>query len=94
MQTPLFSYNIQNMRILGIDPGIEKVGYAFFDKKRGGEFTYLASGLIKTSRHMKHSSRLQQIYEELQLLIKQYQPQILVMEQLFFAKNVKIVFSM
>ena len=79
--------------ILSIDPGFDKVGYAFFDKKssRSNDFEYLASGLIKTAKTSTTSKRLQTIYDQLVALIKQYKPEKLIMEQLFFFKNQKTV---
>lgn len=77
------------MIVLAIDPGVERVGYAFFDKKSSQSHTYLNSGLIKTSKNLLHENRLELIYKELEVLIKKHKPQILVMERLFFTNNQK-----
>lgn len=76
------------MIILAIDPGIEKVGYSFFDKKSANNYTFIASGLIKTDKKTHHEYRLKQIYDELKLLADLHKPQAMIMEKLFFAKNV------
>ena len=78
--------------ILAIDPGIEKVGYAFFEKK-GKDFSFITSGLIKTKKTTLHEVRLLGIYNHLASMIQQYKPSLLVMEQLFFFKNQKTVVS-
>ncbi len=78
--------------ILSIDPGIEKVGYAFFEKK-GPDFSFKTSGLIKTKKSDTHEQRLLEIYTSLEKLIKKYQPSSVVIEQLFFFKNQKTVIS-
>lgn len=78
--------------ILSIDPGIEKVGYAFFEKKKS-DFSLITSGLIKTKKTLKHELRLLEIYNLLSSLTKQHKPTIIVMEQLFFFKNQKTVIS-
>ena len=78
--------------ILSIDPGIEKVGYAFFEKKKS-DFSLITSGLIKTKKILKHELRLLEIYNLLLSLTKQHKPTIIVMEQLFFFKNQKTVIS-
>ncbi len=78
--------------ILSIDPGFEKVGYAFFEKK-GPDFSFVTSGLIKTKKTLAHEKRLLQIYEELSMLIRKHKPSSVVIEQLFFFKNQKTVIS-
>jgi crossover junction endodeoxyribonuclease RuvC len=83
------------MKILGVDPGVEKVGFSVFDKKVNGSttFKYITSGLIKTSRSLKHEKRLEQIYNELRQVIEEHDIKYVVMEQLFFFKNAKTVIS-
>lgn len=76
------------MIILGIDPGIEKVGYSLFDKRAPNTFTFISSGLIKTLKTTKHELRLKEIYDQLKTLIDLHKPQVMVIEKLFFAKNV------
>jgi len=77
--------------ILSLDSGVEKTGYAVFEKKPSGTngFSYLASGLIKTSVKNSNEKRLEEIYKSLQQIIKLYKPKILAIEQLFFFKNQK-----
>lgn len=81
------------MKLIAIDPGFDKVGYAIFDKtsKGSSDFTYITSDLIKTSPKEKHEKRLKQVYDALGKIIEKYQPQIMVIEQLFMFKNQKTV---
>lgn len=80
------------MIILGIDPGIEKIGYAFFDKNlKDSSYEFITSGLIKTQKTDEHATRLLHIYSSLISLIKTHKPDAIVIEQLFFAKNQKTV---
>lgn len=81
------------MIILAIDPGIEKVGYAFFEKKVNGSttFKYVTSGLIRTSNIEDHQNRLYSIYNQLKTLTLAQKPDLIVFEQLFFFKNAKTV---
>ncbi|MEO6508658.1 MAG: crossover junction endodeoxyribonuclease RuvC, partial [Patescibacteria group bacterium] len=78
------------MIVLSIDPGFDKLGYAFFDKK-GTKQEYKFSGLIQTDKAFNHEYRLEKIYSQLQTLIKMNKPEIIVLEQLFFFKNAKSV---
>lgn len=83
------------MIILSIDSGVERTGYALFDKKANGntEFTYITSGLIQTSKTKTTQRRLLEIYESIHRLIKSYKPETIVVEQLFFFKNQKTVMN-
>ena len=79
------------MIIFGIDPGVERLGFSFFEKKGTNYTKYLYSGLIKTSKNISHARRLQSIYQELEALIKKYKPSKLVLESIFTFKNQKTV---
>lgn len=81
------------MVILSIDSGVERTGYALFDKSENGasKFQYISSGLVQTSKKLTTEKRLVEIYEELKKIIKKYKPKLLIIEQLFFFKNQKTV---
>ncbi len=76
------------MRIIGIDPGIERVGIAVIEKI-GGKETYLFSECFKTSAKLSHYERLRLIGEEISRLITTYNPDGLAIEKLFFETNTK-----
>jgi crossover junction endodeoxyribonuclease RuvC len=76
------------MRILGIDPGIERVGWGVVDTV-GSVSTYYDCGRITTPRTLSHQARLEMIARELDAIIRRTQPQCAVVERLFFAKNKK-----
>lgn len=78
------------MIIFAIDPGIEKLGYAFF-KKEKLTYQYLTSGLIKTIKENKTEKRLQIIYDKLKPLLHIHKPDVIVLEQIFFFKNQKTI---
>jgi len=76
------------MRVLGVDPGSIKSGYGILDQ-RAAELIVLEYGVIRTTSDLPFAQRLLQISVRLQALITQFQPQVLAVEDLFFAKNVK-----
>ncbi len=76
------------MIILGIDPGIERTGYAFL-KHEGKSISLLACGCVMTSKNDTLADRLLEIKTDLAQLIKKWQPQRLAIESLFFAANAK-----
>jgi crossover junction endodeoxyribonuclease RuvC len=81
------------MIILAIDPGFDKLGYAFFEFKSFPSKTHrlLSSGLIKSNSRDKIEVRLYFIYKNLSSLIEKFHPKLIVMEQIFFLKNKKTV---
>lgn len=76
------------MVILGIDPGIADTGWGVI-KSEGGALTALAYGSIKTTAGLPLTERLLTLEKGLGQIIADYQPQVAVVEELFFAKNVK-----
>lgn len=76
------------MIIMGIDPGIERVGFAFLDVTKGKK-SLLKFGVIKTSSKKTKGERLLEINADLNALIGSMKPDICSIEQIFFSKNVK-----
>ena len=73
------------MRILGIDPGSRKTGFGIIEVK-GNQSEYLTSGKVKlTSQTLPE--RLKVIYQCLQQLITEYQPDQVAIEEVFFARD-------
>lgn len=75
------------MRILGIDPGTGILGFGLVDYKKD-ELKLVDAGVIRTPVHHPDADRLLIIYEELKQLIKEYSPDVMSVEKLFFAQNV------
>ena len=76
------------MKILGIDPGIERLGWGIVEKK-GNELKRVSSGVKKTLKTQNESERLWEIFEFLDKLIKKERPATVSTERIFFAKNAK-----
>lgn len=75
------------MRILGIDPGIATVGFGVVDSDRGRQ-SYVACGIISTPAKTSLSSRLDQIYDDLNELFETFKPDVISVEELFFNTNI------
>lgn len=80
------------MRILGIDPGTGILGFGVIDAN-GQEKTLVDAGVIRTRPHQPLDERLIEIYDEIKEIIDQTKPEIMVIEQLFFAQNVSTAIS-
>lgn len=74
------------VRILGIDPGFDRLGVCILDKE-GSRETLVHSLCIETSKKDSFEKRLGEIGKLLEKIIKKYKPQELAIEKLFFAKN-------
>lgn len=77
-----------DLTVLGIDPGLGRVGYGFVRRRRG-ELTLNDFGVIETPPHAPVGQRLQLIHGQLRVLIKRHRPHQIAVEKLFFSKNVK-----
>ncbi len=76
------------MRIISIDPGYERMGVAIIEKKFNKE-ELLFSECFKTSPKIPHAERLALIGKEIENLIKEYKPETMAIETLFFSTNKK-----
>jgi crossover junction endodeoxyribonuclease RuvC len=74
-------------RILGIDPGFGRLGYAVITA-RGNDLGLLVCDAVITPKTLAYPQRLQQIYEQLGAIIAEYKPAEAAIEELFFGKNV------
>lgn len=79
------------MRILGIDPGYHRCGYAVLEVVQGSaaRWRLLASGSVVTDPAAGMAQRLSALSSELEMLLTLWQPQALAVEELYFAKNAK-----
>ena len=75
------------MRILGIDPGSTKMGFAVLDNQ-GGVLTPLIYGTT-VIKEKNLSEKLLAVRQQLLKIIRTYKPNCVGLEQLFFAKNKK-----
>lgn len=76
------------MIILAIDPGVERLGIAILTKK-DAKIACKMSDTIITTKHLSQSERIGLIFAEINRICKKYRPNQIVLERLFFAKNVK-----
>ena len=75
------------MVILGIDPGVATIGFGVVRAERGKN-TLLQYGVITTPAGIPLSQRLVQISEDMEQLIRQFKPDEIAVEELFFSKNI------
>ncbi len=80
------------MRILGIDPGFERLGIAILEKNTSDPKEHVVfSTCFKTPASLPFEERLKLIGTEVKEKIKKYKPDILAIETLFLTNNQKTV---
>lgn len=75
------------MIILGIDPGVATIGFGLIEAQRNRN-RLLQYGVITTPSGIPLSSRLLQISNDMEELIKTFHPDEMAVEELFFSKNI------
>lgn len=81
------------MKILGIDPGSIKCGFGLIGLDGRDPF-YITSGTISASPSKPLHERLKYIFDALREVIREHQPDTVVVEKIFFAKGAKAALSL
>lgn len=79
------------MTILGIDPGIGRIGYAFLRQEKG-KVSLIECGCIETDKGPE-AGRLLEIKNDLTKISNKFKPEVLCIESLFFTTNAKTAMS-
>ena len=74
------------MRIIGIDPGTALLGFGVIDAADDPELVDF--GAVETVMGVPMPDRLLFLYDAITELIARYEPDVMSIEQLFFARNV------
>lgn len=73
--------------VLGIDPGLDRTGWAILSRDARSVLSLKTCGLLHTGAEEDLPARLEYIFKELQQILKTYQPDEVAMEQNFFLKR-------
>ena len=79
------------MRVLGIDPGTATVGYGVVERSAslGSVARLVECGVLRTRARQALEVRLALIHEGLRELIERHRPDVLAVEDIFYATNVR-----
>ena len=77
------------MRVMGIDCGGEYTGYGVVEQLPGHPLTCRCVGAIKLSPKEALEVRLNRIFERLSEVIAEFQPEVVAIEDVFYAANAK-----
>ncbi len=74
------------MRIIGLDPGLARVGYGIIEVQNEKK-VLLDCGVIETSKEKQEEYRLYEIFNDLNELISHWNPNIAAVEKFFFYRS-------
>jgi crossover junction endodeoxyribonuclease RuvC len=74
------------VRIIGIDPGLARVGYGIIDEIKGKKIM-LDCGIIETKSTKKEEQRLVEIRNDLNSIINKWNPNTAAVEKFFFYRS-------
>ena len=81
------------MLVVGVDPGIARLGYAFVEQNATGKLALLEGSVIETSSDLSPDRRLNFQYQALKKLLQKYRPESLAIEHVYHGANTKTVVS-
>lgn len=76
----------QTIRIMGIDPGLRKTGWAVIETL-GNTLRFVASGTVRSDSALDLPSRLKQLHEGLGTILHTHRPDEAAVEQTFVNKD-------
>ena len=73
------------MRIVGIDPGLNRTGYGVVDSTgtRSGQQTVVEGGVCKSKQSDELGERILAIYSDVCEVLDEFKPEVMAMEQLY-----------
>src|SRR5690348_7875997 len=77
-------------RVLGIDPGYDRCGFAVLAcTPQGRDAQVLGSGTLRTPRSLTLPQRLHTLGQQVAQVLAQWKPDEMAVEQLYYNRNVK-----
>jgi len=78
------------MKILGIDPGVNRVGYGLVEKKEGGRELVVCTGVISPPARAKYEEKAAFIIKKFDILLEDLKPDVVAIEEIYLGKNVQV----
>ena len=78
--------------VLGIDPGLAGTGYGVVAQQRG-RLVALDGGVVETAPGLDAGRRLAAIHERVGVLLDEYRPDAIALEDLYFGANARSAFA-
>ena len=81
------------MRVLGIDPGSETLGWGVVEGS-GNKYSLVEFGVVRSNPRMAFSKRLAKIFAEVDEVVTRLQPDALAIEEAFYSINVNVALKL
>ncbi len=81
--------DLKAMKIIGIDPGTNIMGYAIIEVITKDDLRLHSLGVVHLSKYGDHYEKLKKIFEKITFLLETYQPNEMAIEAPFYGKNVQ-----
>lgn len=81
------------MRVLGIDPGSETLGWGVVEGS-GLKYTLVDFGTVRSTAKQAFSKRLLKAYQGVAEVVDKYSPEVLAVEDTFYAANVGVALKL
>lgn len=81
------------MKVLGIDPGSETLGWGVVEGENL-KYSLVDFGTVKSNPREKFSKRLLKIFEGVESIIEKFQPDVVSVEEAFYAVNVNVALKL
>ena len=79
--------------ILGIDPGLSRLGFGAVVRESSARVRALRYGVIRTDPQLELPTRLALLYDELVALVDEIRPRVMVVERVLFQVNARTAIS-
>jgi len=76
-------------RVLGVDPGLTRCGYAVLAPGSSGSAQALALGVVRTDKDDDTPLRLAVLQADIEALLDEFRPSAVAVERVFFQSNVR-----
>lgn len=84
---------MEDMRILGIDPGTGRTGWGVITSSVPDKIEYIAHGCVVTPQEDLMQNRLLSLHQKLADIISEFSPDCIVVEHIFFGLNARTAIS-
>ena len=81
------------MRVLGIDPGSETLGWGVVEGA-GLKYALVDFGTVRSNTRQPFSKRLLKAYKGVEEIVEKYSPNVLAVEDTFYAVNVGVALKL
>jgi crossover junction endodeoxyribonuclease RuvC len=79
--------------ILGIDPGTAIMGYGLV-LERNKKLELITLGVIHLKKYDDHATKLRKIFDRTVMLIEEFKPDCMALEDPFYGKNVQVMLKL